>query len=132
MKACAKCSETKPLDDFHRQPSGPQGRHSYCKTCFNTQARGKHRNVPVARRRSQNLKTRYGITSEDFRALIDTQHGDCLLCEQPLAGKRKVVDHDHNTGKVRGILCHRCNVMIGGMDDHAWLRRALEYIGWRP
>lgn len=64
--------------------------------------------------RKSHLKRKYGLTLEDFDALLASQGGGCAIC-----GKLDVdhVDHDHRTGRVRGILCFRCNVAIGQMDD---------------
>jgi len=55
------------------------------------------------------------------------QGGGCALCPAPLG--KPHVDHDHNTGVVRGLLCHRCNIRLGGWDDLAWRQRALQYMG---
>lgn len=52
--------------------------------------------------------------------------GACAICLKKY--KNLVIDHCHNTGRVRGLLCHRCNVLIGGWDDLAWRRAATEYI----
>ena len=64
--------------------------------------------------RKSHLKRKYGLTLEDFDALLASQDGGCAIC-----GKLDVdhVDHDHHTGRVRRILCFRCNVAIGQMDD---------------
>lgn len=131
MKRCTKCGTTKPLDDFHRQPTGPQGHHSWCKECANGAQRGvrKRLDTPESRRRRL-LKQRYGLTPEAVEQMMADQGGACGLCERPLEGNRPCVDHDHNTGAVRSILCHRCNLLIAGMDDHEWLRKALSYLGW--
>lgn len=128
-KTCAKCQETKALDDFHRQPSGPKGRHSYCKPCANKLAReSKMRNYTPEQKRRWHMKARYGVSASEVDAMVSTQEGKCPLCDRPLEGKRPCVDHDHNTGRVRGVLCHRCNIRLGGWDDLEWRKRALEYL----
>jgi hypothetical protein len=61
----------------------------------------------------RHIKNRYGITETDFNAMLVRQHGGCAICNDG-PGKRKFhVDHCHSTGKIRGLLCHRCNVGIG-------------------
>jgi hypothetical protein len=68
---------------------------------------------------SYDLKTRYGVTVNQYRAMIARQGGGCAVCgvETSSAGRRLVVDHEHDTGRVRGVLCHRCNSGIGMLGD---------------
>lgn len=74
----------------------------------------------------------YGLTKADFRALLVKQGGVCAICEQPDTTAKGIlsVDHDHATGQVRGLLCHRCNVGLGHFqDDPTLLTRAAVYVG---
>jgi len=64
--------------------------------------------------RKSHLKRTYGLTLEDFDAMLAAQGGGCAICGKPDVDH---IDHDHRTGQVRGILCFRCNVAIGQMDD---------------
>lgn len=84
-----------------------------------------------ARRRSL-LKKKYGITPEQFDEMVENQAGVCAICAGPLEdsrGFRPHVDHSHKTGKVRGILCGRCNHGIGHFrDDPAIIIAALAYL----
>ena len=69
----------------------------------------------------------YGVTPKRFDEMLQEQAGRCLICEEPL--RHPAVDHCHETGKVRGLLCRRCNTAIGGLhDDPALLQRAIEYL----
>jgi len=61
------------------------------------------------------LVTKYRMTPEDFDRMLDEQNGSCACCGR--VPKKFVVDHDHATGKVRGLLCNTCNVGIGHMQD---------------
>lgn len=54
-----------------------------------------------------------GITVDDYERMFADQHGVCAICEQPELTRRLSVDHNHESGAVRGLLCHRCNVAIG-------------------
>jgi hypothetical protein len=77
------------------------------------------------------LRTKYGITLVDYEAMLAVQKGVCAICSQPPTGYRKYlgVDHCHETGKVRGLLCVKCNVAIGQLlDQPNLLRRAAEYL----
>lgn len=71
----------------------------------------------------------YGVPLEVYRAKLAAQSGLCAICGGP-PGKRSLnVDHDHVTGRVRDLLCARCNVGIGGLqDDPDLLRKAIAYI----
>lgn len=64
-------------------------------------------------RRNRRLIKNYGITLEDYRALASEQSGYCPICEGPLCLLHPHVDHDHDGGDVRGVLCSRCNQAVG-------------------
>ena len=78
--------------------------------------------------RKHNLKYRYGITEEDYNKMAKKQKYCCPICDsKPI--KPLYVDHCHDTNKIRGLLCHRCNVALGHMnDDPKQLLKAVEYI----
>jgi hypothetical protein len=71
-----------------------------------------------------------GVTPEQYDEMLSAQGGTCAICEQvDHLGRRLAVDHDHETGEVRGLLCGRCNTMLGQMnDDPELLRRAASYL----
>lgn len=78
--------------------------------------------------RAKRLK-RYGMRPEDYQAMFDAQGGVCAICGSDNKGRRLHVDHDHKTGKVRGLLCTGCNVGMGGMkDDSSILMKAFQYL----
>jgi|SRR5271165_2022089 len=66
------------------------------------------------------LKTRYGLTEEQYNTMLDEQHSACAICDthQSLLNKKLCVDHDHITGKVRGLLCDACNVGLSRFKDN--------------
>jgi hypothetical protein len=69
----------------------------------------------TARRRG--LKARYGLTVQDYNALIKVQGGVCAICKEPPRGQHLSVDHDHKTGQIRGLLCNECNSGLGKFKD---------------
>lgn len=76
------------------------------------------------------LKKR-GITLEEYEALLDQQEGRCGICRTDKAGAKKdwCIDHDHASGRVRGLLCHHCNVALGSVRDNPEiLRRMIRYL----
>jgi hypothetical protein len=82
-------------------------------------------------RRDIQLKSAYGITQADYDRLLALQHGRCAICRATTPGTRGTwrVDHDHETGQVRGLLCDGCNRGIGSMqDDPGILMAAARYV----
>lgn len=78
-----------------------------------------------------NLKKKYGMSENDYAEMLDRQGNVCAICgEQDANGQRRlVVDHDHATGKVRGLLCNTCNLGIGYLKDNtSILTSAIEYL----
>jgi ferric-dicitrate binding protein FerR (iron transport regulator) len=81
--------------------------------------------------RQARLKREYGITPADFDRLLAAQNGCCAICgtDKPGGMGRFHVDHDHATGRVRGILCHGCNTVLGhSRDDPRVLLAATAYL----
>ena len=71
-------------------------------------------------KRADRLKYNYGLTVDQYAAMLAAQGGGCKICGTNVPGGNAGsfrVDHDHKTGKVRGLLCHRCNVSLGGFGD---------------
>lgn len=112
-KTCNKCSEERSLDDFYPK----QGT---CKGCYKSRVNAAYR-----------LKT-YGITVEQYTALMEAQAGLCAICEAPEHLEHfesLCVDHDHETGEVRGLLCNRCNRAIGLLQDrYDLVQTAADYL----
>lgn len=71
----------------------------------------------------------YGITQPEYDAMLTAQGGRCAICHEEPNGRQLGVDHDHATGRVRGLLCSRCNMGLGAYrDDVALLRQAITYL----
>lgn len=122
MKHCNSCKETKPLDKFGRRARTKDGLEHFCKKCYNA-LRGKWRRENPEKAQTQYtplekfviyLKSKYKMTIEQFDEMLLNQGGMCAICDQEAELK---VDHDHETGKVRALLCHSCNVGIGHLRD---------------
>lgn len=77
-----------------------------------------HREEIKDRQRNDALKRFYGITQDEYDAILEKQ-GGCAICGRKQTEIKKLfsVDHDHKTGKVRGILCHHCNLILGHAQD---------------
>lgn len=73
----------------------------------------------------------YGITPEQFAERLAAQDGRCAICRTDTPGGKGDwhVDHDHASGRIRGLLCHRCNLLLGNAgDDPARLQAAITYL----
>jgi hypothetical protein len=82
-------------------------------------------------RKANNLRSNYGMTVEQYNELFESQNGCCAICgrHQSIQKKALAVDHDHQTGKIRGLLCSACNTGIGNMhDDEQTLLNAIKYL----
>lgn len=123
-KQCCACGEWKPVAEFHRQARSPSGLHYKCKPCNYAASRAwksAHPEERAARYRAnkrpvinRGYRLRYGIGIAEYETMLEAQHGRCLICNQlPSDGRRLAVDHDGETGEVRGLLCMNCNVALG-------------------
>ncbi len=137
-RRCSVCSLEKLLKEFNRARKGFLGRDTKCKSC-KSQYNEKYRRENPGRFAENvarwTLLRKYGITLEYYKELFDKQRGICGICgssERDIVnGKRKdlAVDHDHLTGRVRGLLCGVCNRGIGALGDSVErIRRALKYL----
>ncbi len=124
-KWCPDCAQIKPADDFPRtRANSVTGLHTYCKPGHNV--RGKLSKEKVGGSRTYHLKRRYGIIAADADARHAEQDGLCALCRMAPAAQ---VDHDHATGKVRGLLCFNCNGGLGQFNDRIdVLEAAVDYL----
>ncbi len=82
------------------------------------------------RRRDYDLRRRYGITAEQYDAMLAAQGGRCALCGRKPGRARLALDHDHRNGAVRSLLCSTCNrEVVGNLDRHPeLLPRAIEFL----
>ncbi|MBO1331792.1 endonuclease VII domain-containing protein [Streptomyces sp. VRA16 Mangrove soil] len=120
-KYCRPCGEIKPHSEWHRNASASDGLSTSCKSCRAAKGRAGH------------LKRQYGITEAGRDELIASQVGVCCIC---LAAVPEHVDHCHETGRVRGVLCFSCNAALGQFKDRPdVMRRAAAYVEgnvWKP
>ena len=131
-RACRRCGIEKPVDQFAMLPSNPG---LYCIDCWAKKTREynkKHRSKDPIHcaerdRRSHLLRT-FGLTHDDYFNMLKAQSECCAICGE-FQADNMCVDHDHATGRVRGLLCGQCNCGIGHMRDSAsLLRAAIEYL----
>jgi hypothetical protein len=122
---CPDCGEDKPLGQFPRNRSTNTGRAAYCKLCHAARTK---RNIKrrYGGGRNFQLKRRYGLDDSGVAALVASQGLFCPLC---LRRPPEHVDHDHASGRVRGILCFKCNGALGKFEEDVdVLVNALAYL----
>lgn len=148
-KICNQCGKKKHEDDYswRETPKGKVVRNSICKECIGSYQKERAQDPEV--RIKQNLATKkyyhfsgghtkeknarylreYGITLKDKENMISEINGRCPVCSTDDPGRFWVVDHCHKTGKVRGILCDKCNKMLGlARDSVETLQAASKYL----
>jgi hypothetical protein len=97
---------------------------AYCRPCHNAKGRESKQRL-YGGTREYHLRRRYGITGAEYDVMVEAQGGVCPGC----GGEPRHVDHDHKTGKVRGILCFNCNQALGNVrDDTTVLVRLVAYL----
>ncbi len=130
---CRPCSASESAETRARDPE--RVRANFRRWYANNKQKHLARTSAVYRRNpdakfNRHLMRSYGITLADYDRILAFQGGGCALCGKPQRTEalRLAVDHDHRTGRVRGILCHRCNCAIGALGDSAEkLTRVIEY-----
>lgn len=114
VKTCVKCGTLKPIEKFNKCKSHSDGLASWCKQC-----NSEHCKMYLDHRRNLKMQKAYGITGLDKLDMIDKQKGCCAICSKKFKGYSGYnihVDHDHDNGKVRGILCNTCNLAVGQLE----------------
>lgn len=154
-KHCGGCNKDKPLESFGKDKHRNDGLTSQCKLCRNkrcsvyrkehpdfikhlnkknTERRKIYYSDPIKKRKYKNLELirTFGITLDEYETLFEKQQGVCAICKKPELGTRNnylAVDHNHTTGKVRGLLCNFCNRALGLFCDDLYnLASAIEYL----
>lgn len=135
QRTCKKCNKAQPIAEFHRNGSR-FGYRSTCKECRKAEAVAYMASLTTEQRWSSYLWHKYRIRAEDYQRIYDQQRGNCAICGNhypPYAPKQfnkcLYVDHDHNTGLVRGLVCQQCNIGIGLLGDSLEsLLRAVNYL----
>jgi hypothetical protein len=144
FKVCVNCDLEKPEAAFPIDPQRSDRLHPYCKRCkaermraANKRYRQRHPDRARRRDRAWHLRKHYGITVTLYEELLASQDGRCAICgtQDPAmaqgasSGRSLAVDHDHETGAIRGLLCMPCNLGLGYLrDDPNNLRRAAQYL----
>lgn len=157
-KRCTKCNDSKPVEAFCRNRAKVDGLSVWCRACASA-AKKRHyadtaadqrtrakqyrednqesiraaakqrytRDHAASRDRARNQK--YGLTGAQYAEMVKAQAGLCAICKEPPTEQGLCVDHHHETGMIRALLCTRCNAAIGMLlDEPGRARAAAEYL----
>jgi len=149
MKLCTKCKELKPKGAFSKDRGRKDGLAPLCKDCNNERKRKWRKDNPQKVKEQDRrgriahperkkeyqsrwcknnsekmyalqLKWKYDLTIENYNRMFEEQNGVCAICGETERVHTKLsVDHDHVTGKVRELVCSRCNSAMGFLDDNS-------------
>lgn len=108
-KRCGHCKAIKPSSEFGRLRGTSSGLHSWCRACQSVRAKQRRALHPDKAR-----KIKYGMEAGLYDRLASEQGHACAICRRH---RKLVVDHDHVTGAIRGLLCKPCNSAIGFFED---------------
>lgn len=133
-KYCKYCNKNVLTELFSPHPNTKDRLSNKCKECVNAYGRLRHSSrtreerdrINAKRRQNRNtwetdkkkhLKRSYGITLDEYNKMLKDQGGVCKICKLPCkSGKNLAVDHCHDTGTVRGLLCAKCNTNLGRIE----------------
>lgn len=145
IKTCSKCKQNKKRLNFSISRCSIDGYKSLCKICDNKN-RKPYTKEQLAKKnqwkknnknkvRNQHYKLNFGITYEDYNKILMKQNYTCAICKQPEVAKNSngkikllAVDHNHETGKIRGLLCWQCNKNLWALDNKVFFNNAIKYL----
>jgi len=155
MKKCTRCKIEKNLSEFSKDKYNPDGLTYRCKECRNLHYNTYYKNNPekqkskndsqkenrknyylsergVKSSRKAHLKRAFGISLEQYEEMLETQKGKCAICNDIKTHDKHgvlAVDHCHKTGNIRGLLCFKCNTVLGSVNDNIEiLINAIKYL----
>lgn len=135
-KQCCRCKHLKKSDEFNPNSASPDGLQSYCKVCMPLM-RKKHYKKHAKRLNHEGRLRKCKCSAERYEKLLTEQGGLCAVCGEPetrisnMNGKVQslAIDHCHVTHAVRGLLCWRCNLVLGHVgDDPELLKKLAAYL----
>lgn len=133
-KQCCRCKSEKPLSEFSANKRNPDGKQYRCKSCASAANKKSHalrREWNSGRARKNRLKRLFRLSEAEYGLMLVKCVFSCQICgeREPVPNRNLAVDHNHETGEIRGLLCSCCNRAIGLLrDDPAIIRRAASYV----
>lgn len=142
-KNCPRCKQFKPMTEYSKGIGSTTGYQTYCKPCMSARhdeyrrknlakiaekQRARYAKNPE-RYKFYDTKRRYGVGANECKTMLEKQNHTCLICKTAFVNCAFAVDHCHLSGKVRGLLCTRCNTGLGQFrHDVELLQSAISYL----
>lgn len=138
-RQCKRCDLEKPLTEFYKDKGFKCGYKSICKACkdaltmewralnrerYNESQRKQHK-----KHYTRNRLYRYKLDPEEYKRMFEAQGNKCAICDKGPTKKRALaIDHNHETGKVRGLLCYGCNRALSAFDNLELFNKIRAYL----
>jgi DNA-directed RNA polymerase subunit RPC12/RpoP len=114
-RRCSRCGRKLPMSEFYRDAD------YWCKECYSKYHK-ENRNYDY-------LYKKYDMTETEYLDMFKIQDGKCAICGNEIENERLAVDHNHETGRIRGLLCAKCNSGLGMFNDNiGLLQNAIKYL----
>ena len=138
MKYCKKCNKEKDSSEFYTCNTRKDGLQIYCKECISKNVKlnyQKNKDRLIKKQRGYNIFNKYGITEGEYNKMLSQQNNKCAICGSSEIKRKEAkyfnIDHCHSTGKVRGLLCHDCNIILGKLnDDIEMCKKIITYLSF--
>lgn len=142
-KRCSKCKIKQSIDSFYKDKFNKDGFRNRCKDCIKKESKQRYLDNPEYQKnykktdkyknskRKHDLKHKYDITPRGYNDILESQNNKCAICGTKDSGGKGCfhIDHSHNSGKIRGLLCYKCNTILGYANDNtSILLNAVEYL----
>ena len=126
---CPRCGETEPTAFYVHKRTGRRC-NAYCAECHKERCRDRYNAKSMLQKRADKAIS-YGLTPQEYIDMYEKQCGKCAICNEiPKTQRGLHIDHCHETGVVRGLLCHGCNVGIGNfLHNTELMNKAIKYLG---
>ena len=124
-KVCSKCGKEKELSEFNKRKQILGGLARNCRECVNEYQRARFH-----KRRVYHIQKKYNLEWNEYLSMLDAQDHLCAICRvEPLTPYYTHIDHNHDTGEVRGLLCKSCNQGLGHFRESiSSLGNAIKYL----
>jgi len=139
IKRCTNCRIKKDLGEFYKSKSNQDNLHPICKECYKEIYKKRYKLPEVKEKYKKYNRTsilkKHNLTIKEYEEMLKQQYDKCAICGKPETIKQRgkiqalSIDHDHKTGKVRGLLCSRCNVLLGFLhEDIHFILKIINYL----
>ena len=127
---CNRCERLLPREAFNRDTTNKDGLNSHCRDCNSATKRAAYTPAAALRFSERHRQRTYSLSPDAFDAMVAAQQNRCAICDRDMGGGRqRHIDHCHDTGRVRALLCRQCNSALGYAEDSPERLRAMaDYI----